>query len=70
MKNERKRKKAENIYVHGIVCFEFLLLCDIGLSRFLIFFECGWGDKKLVRIVVCKVCNRFWDHLWKFIFNV
>jgi len=70
MKNERKRKKAKNIYVHGIACFEFLLLCDIGLSRFLIFFECGWGDKKLVRIVVCKVCNRFWDHLWKFIFNV
>jgi len=48
MKNERERKKDESIYVHGIVCFEFLLLCDIGLSRFLRVFECGWGDKKLV----------------------
>jgi hypothetical protein len=48
MKNERERKKVGSIYVHGIVFFEFILLCDIGLSRFLRFFECGWGDKKLV----------------------
>ncbi len=48
MKNEREGKKTKNIYVHGIVCFEFLLLCDIGPSRFSRVFECGWGDKKLV----------------------
>ncbi len=55
--NEGKERRK---LIWWVVCFEFLLFCGVGLSKFWNSLNAGGGWDDWWGIIVCKVCDRFW----------